>query len=40
MTALRPTLSYEFGDGGRSLYFVGVSETLDHVAFAPRGVVY
>ena len=34
------TWSYEFRDGGLTLYFVSGSESLDYVAFAPKGVVY
>jgi hypothetical protein len=40
MGARLVTWSYEFRDGGLALYFVGGSETLDYLAFAPKGVVY
>ena len=31
---------YTFSDGGLNLYFIDGSEKLDHIAFAPKGVVY
>ncbi|OGW31257.1 MAG: hypothetical protein A2X59_08585 [Nitrospirae bacterium GWC2_42_7] len=31
---------YAFSDGGLNLYFIDGSEKLDHIAFAPKGVVY
>ena len=31
---------YRFSDGHLNLYFVNAGDTLDFIAFAPKGVVY
>ena len=40
MAARLESWSYNFSDGRLNLYFVEQSNTLDYLAFAPKGVVY
>lgn len=40
MGAKMEVWKYAFTDGGLNLYFIDGSEKLDHIAFAPKGVVY
>ena len=40
MGARMETWQYRFSDGQLNLYFVNEGETLDFIAFAPKGVVY